>query len=62
MVLSSVKLRTSALRKNKNISFMKMLNSIGPRIEPWGTHESNTWGVPLLLCMFTYCFRFFKYE
>ena len=40
MVLSSAKLCKSDFVSHKNKSFIKMLNRIGPRIDPCGTPES----------------------
>ena len=36
-LLSSAKLQTSFSLRNKNISFMNLLNKIGPSIDPCGT-------------------------
>ena len=55
IVLSSAKFRSCA-------SFIKMLKSNGPRMDPCGTPESRIWNMLWTLLMLTDCFWWFRYE
>ena len=56
MVLSSAKLYKSDFFRHKNKSFIKMLNRIGPSIEPCGTLESTVLKKLDILSISTLCF------
>ena len=43
-------------------SFMKILNSIGPKMDPCGTPEIIDLRMPTKLLTLTACFRSLKYE
>ena len=61
MVLSSAKLYKSDFVSHKNQSVTKMLNRIGPTIDPCGTPESIVLKeTRYILLIFTLCFRWFK--
>ncbi len=61
-VLSSAKLHKAVSDKNKNKSFIKILNNNGPKIDPCGTPKitsKNSLNVEKIL---TLCFLCVKYE
>ena len=61
MVLSFAKLYKSDFVSHKNKSVTKMLNRIGPTIDPCGTPESIVLKeTRYTLLIFTLCFRWFK--
>ena len=55
IVLSSAKLCKSAVLNQRNRSLMKMLKSIGPNMEPYGTPESNSLKSLYVLLISTFC-------
>ena len=60
VVLSSAKLCISDIVSYKNKPFIKMLNRIGPSIEPCGTPESIVLKKLNILLIFTLCFWCFE--
>ena len=60
IVLSSVKLYNEDFYKKPIKSFLNMLNSKVPRINPWETQESSVWKVLCMLFKLTHCFLRFK--
>ena len=61
-VLSSAKLWTDTLHRKKKKSLKKILNKIGPTIEPCGTPDFIVWKLLFMLLIFTHCFLFSKYS
>ena len=59
-VLSSAKLWTDAFGIKKKKSLKKILNKIGPKIEPWGTPDIIVSNSLCLLFIWTHCLRSFK--
>ena len=59
IVLSSAKLFNEDYIKPIR-SFINMLNSNGPKIDPWGTPESNVLKVLCMLFKLMHCFLRFK--
>ena len=60
MVLSSAKSCKPDFFSHKNESFIKIVNSIGPSIEPCGTLESIVEKKLDIFLIFTLCFRCYK--
>ena len=62
IVLSSAKFASSSSLITKDKSFIKIVNKIGPNIDPCGIPSKSIWKTHLVLFIFTPCFLRFKYE
>ena len=61
IVLSSTKF-TSSTSLVKKKSFKKILNTMGPDMEPFGIPDKSIWKTLSVSLIFTPCFLRFKYE